>query len=229
MDNQERDALSTFLQQLTQAPAPQKEPEADAMIAKALINQPNAGYLLVQRAMQLDYVLQQSQAKVAELQAELERAKAGTKTSFLADAHAWGRAPVASGMNAASAAAPTGRAAPSMQAAAPSAPAMAPAAAASGPSMLGTVATTAAGVVAGSFLFQGIQNLMGNHNPGGGFGNNAANNQTPSTTTNETTVNNYYTNDPAADQGYSGAGTSYADASDSFSSDDFGSDDSDYA
>jgi hypothetical protein len=29
--------------------------------------------------------------------------------------------------------------------------------------MLGTVATTAAGVVAGSFLFQGIQGLMGQH------------------------------------------------------------------
>ena len=29
--------------------------------------------------------------------------------------------------------------------------------------MLGTIATTAAGVVAGSFLFQGIQGLMGNH------------------------------------------------------------------
>jgi hypothetical protein len=180
--------------------------------------------------MQLDYVLQQSQAKVAELQAELERAKAGTKTSFLAGAHAWGRAPEATGLNPSPAAAPAGRAAPSMQAAAsPAAPAMAPAAASSGPSMLGTVATTAAGVVAGSFLFQGIQNLMGNHSPGGGFGNNAANNQTPATPSGDTIVNNYYTNEPAADQGYSGAGTSYADASDSFSSDDFSSDDSDYA
>jgi hypothetical protein len=32
--------------------------------------------------------------------------------------------------------------------------------------MLGTVATTAAGVVAGSFLFQGIQGLMGHHGQG---------------------------------------------------------------
>ena len=45
----------------------------------------------------------------------------------------------------------------------PIAPA-APAAPAWGSSMLGTVATTAAGVVAGSFLFQGIQGLMGHHN-----------------------------------------------------------------
>jgi hypothetical protein len=38
--------------------------------------------------------------------------------------------------------------------------------------MLGNLATTAAGVVAGSFLYQGIQNLMGHH--GAGFGNNLA-------------------------------------------------------
>ena len=31
--------------------------------------------------------------------------------------------------------------------------------------MLGNIATTAAGVVAGSFLFQGIQGHMGHHNP----------------------------------------------------------------
>jgi hypothetical protein len=33
--------------------------------------------------------------------------------------------------------------------------------------MLGNIATTAAGVVAGSFLFQGIEHLMGNHNASG--------------------------------------------------------------
>ena len=48
-----------------------------------------------------------------------------------------------------------------------------------GSGMLGTVATTAAGVVAGSFLFQGIESLMGHH------GNNAGllsgNNPAPST------------------------------------------------
>jgi hypothetical protein len=34
--------------------------------------------------------------------------------------------------------------------------------------MLGNLATTAAGVVAGSFLYQGIQNMMGHHNTGSG-------------------------------------------------------------
>lgn len=239
MNSQERDALSIFLQQLTQAPAPQKEAEADAMIAKAMAAQPNAGYLLVQRAMQLDYVLQQSQAKVAELQAELERSKAGAQTSFLGDAHAWGRGPAATSapVNTSS---NTGvrPVAPQMQSVAPAAAApvqAAPAAPAPwGSSVMGSVATTAAGVVAGSFLFQGIQNLMGHHNPGGGFGsggfgNNAGYNPAAPVTVNETTVNNYYANDPASDQGLVGGGTSYADASDSFESDDFSSDDSDFA
>ena len=98
-----------------------------------------------------------------------------------------------------------------------------------GSSVMGTVATTAAGVVAGSFLFQGIQNLMGNHSPGGGFGNNAGSTPPAPVTVNETTVNNYYANDPATDSGYVSGGTSYADASDSFESDDFNSDDSDFA
>jgi len=100
-----------------------------------------------------------------------------------------------------------------MQAGAPSAniaPASAPAAPAAaapwGSSVMGSVATTAAGVVAGSFLFQGIQNLMGHHNPGGGFGNSAGFNPVAPVTVNETTVNNYYTQDPAVDQGYVGVG-----------------------
>jgi hypothetical protein len=240
MNSQERDALNLFLQQLAQAPAPQKEPEADALIAKTITAQPDAGYLLVQRAMQLDYVLQQSQAKVAELQAELARAKAGNQTSFLGDAYAWGRGPAApvagpgSGVNpAAGGVRPATQmsAAPSQPAtaAATTAPAAAAAPAPWGSSVMGTVATTAAGVVAGSFLFQGIQNLMGNHSPGGGFGNQASNTPAAPATVNETTVNNYYANDPSADQAYTGGGTSYADASDSFESDDFGSDDSDFA
>jgi hypothetical protein len=105
---------------------------------------------------------------------------------------------------------------------------------------MGSVATTAAGVVAGSFLFQGIQNMMG-HNSGSGFGGGSgAGNQTGNqagmtpaapVTVNETTVNNYYTNDPAADQSAYDGGSTLADASDSFGvdSDGFSSDDSDFA
>jgi hypothetical protein len=95
MNTQERDMLNAFLTQLTQAQVGAKEPEADTLITQALAKQPNAGYLLVQRAMQLDFVLQQSQAKVAELQAQLERQKPAAQASFLNDVHAWGRGPSA--------------------------------------------------------------------------------------------------------------------------------------
>ena len=46
--------------------------------------------------------------------------------------------------------------------------------------MLGTVAGTAAGVVAGSFLFQGIQGLMGERDAAAGSGANAGANPAPS-------------------------------------------------
>lgn len=213
MNTQERDMLIAFLTQLTQAQAGAKEPEAQTLIAQALAKQPDAGYLLVQRAMQLDFVLQQSQARVAELQAQLERQQSTPQTSFLNDVHAWGRGPSAttSGLGAGAMAAPVGSAAPSATrpavAGAPTAsaaPAAAPAAATTpwASSMMGTVATTAAGVVAGSFLYSGIQSLMGNHNSGGGSGN-ARNNQEPAShTENNSVVNNYYSNEPTPTAAY---------------------------
>jgi hypothetical protein len=235
MNSQERDMLTAFLAQLTQAQVGAKEPEAQTLIAQALAKQPDAGYLLVQRAMQLDFVLQQSQAKVAELQAQLERQQPAPQTSFLGDVHAWGRGPAAtaSGLgngsvaapngSAVTAARPVGAAAPTASAAAP-APAAAPAAATTpwGSSMLGTVATTAAGVVAGSFLYSGIQSLMGNHNSGSGFGaGNGHNNAQPASyTENTTVVNNYYSNDPAPTSAYDppelSGGYDVADSSDDF-------------
>jgi hypothetical protein len=87
---------------------------------------------------------------------------------------------------------------------------------------MGTVATTAAGVVAGSFLYSGIQSLMGNHNSGGGFGSgNGHNNQQPASyTENTTVVNNYYSNDPAPSTAYDppelSGGYDVADSSDDF-------------
>lgn len=236
MNTQERDMLNAFLAQLTQAQAGAKEPDAQTLIAQALAKQPDAGYLLVQRAMQLDFVLQQSQAKVAELQAQLERQQPAPQTSFLNDVHAWGRAPAAnaSGQGNGSGAAPAASAvpaaarpavagAPTASAAAP-VPAAAPAAATTpwASSMMGTVATTAAGVVAGSFLYSGIQSLMGNHNSGGGFGSgNGHNNQQPASyTENTTVVNNYYSNDPAPTSAYDSpelsGGYDVADSSDDF-------------
>lgn len=180
MNSQEREALILFLQQMGQAQAGQKDPEAQALIQEAMARQPEAGYLLVQRSMQFDILLQQAQARLIEMQAELDRLKKPVESkaqgsSFLGDIHAWGRGssaaapsvPASPGVPSATAtgAAPVNQ---TLRASAAPAQAAAPAPAQSswGSGLLGTVATTAAGVVAGSFLYHGIQNLMG-HSGGG--------------------------------------------------------------
>jgi hypothetical protein len=182
MNVQEREQLNLFLQQLVQVQASQKDSDADALIRDACARQSDAGYLLVQRAMQLEHALQAMKVRLDQVQAELERARSGTQTSFLSDANAWGKqapAPVSP--------APAFGAAMQPRAQAPAPAAAAPSAWGSG--ILGSVATTAAGVVAGSFLFQGIQNLMGHHDGAGAA--NAGANATPPVTEN-TVINNYY-------------------------------------
>ncbi|MBC7683170.1 MAG: DUF2076 family protein [Ferruginibacter sp.] len=171
MNTQERDQLTTFLQQLGQARAAVKDAEAQTLIDTAVARQPDAAYLLVQRSLLQDNALQAAQAQIASLQAELQQAKsaaipvatAPASSNFL-DANGWGRAPVAPSYAAAPAAAyvpPSSypQAAPVAVAAAPSR--------FQAPGFLTSVATTAAGVAAGAFLFQGIENLMGHHGSNG--------------------------------------------------------------
>jgi uncharacterized protein len=66
-----------------------------------------------------------------------------------------------------------------------------------GGSFLGNVATTAAGVVAGSFLFQGIENLM-HHSSGfggSGYGGSGFGQSIEEQITEQTVINNYYGDD----------------------------------
>jgi hypothetical protein len=146
MTPQERQLLTTFLQQLAQTRADPKDPEADGLIRNAISRQPDANYLLVQRAVGLDLALKAAQAQAEKLQAELDLAKPGNEKSFAGNANSWGRSP------------PAANAAPQASASPSPSP--------WGSGMLANLATTAAGVVAGSFLYQGIQNLMGHHNTG---------------------------------------------------------------
>jgi hypothetical protein len=162
MTPQERQLLTSFLQQLAETRANPKDAEADALIRDAVSKQPDASYLLVQRAMGLDLALNAAQAQAEKLQAELDQAKRGNETSFVGNAGSWGRsAPAANSAQKPSASLQQGYAK-----GLPPAAAGAPPASAWGSGMLSNLATTAAGVVAGSFLYQGIQNLMGHHNTG---------------------------------------------------------------
>ena len=164
MTPQEREHLTAFLQQMTQTQVGQKDAEADALIREAAARQPDAAYLLVQRAMALDYALQATQAQSAKLQAELDQSRPPARSSFLDTSNAWGRPMPAQG----TAQAPLAQAAPGRAAG------LAAPASSWGSGILGTVATTAAGVVAGSLLFQGIQGLMGHHNSPANAGANPA-------------------------------------------------------
>jgi hypothetical protein len=148
MNPQEKELLSRFLQQLASAEAAQKDAEAEAAIRDAVARQPDAAYLLVQRTLQLEQLLQASQQQVKKLEAEQGSSKGG----FLNDP-AWGSRP--------SAAPAQQQLAGQHAAPATAATAARPAPAGSwGGGLFGNIAATAAGVVAGSFLFQGIQGLM---------------------------------------------------------------------
>ncbi len=181
----EREQLTRFLQMLEQAQAGPRDADADALIRQACARQPDAAYLLVQRVLQLEMAQQAQQAEVARLAKELEQTRTALPPppSFLGGTNAWGRQPAAPASGAVSGLASGPAFSPASNPAFnPLAPAAArplggaqPQASSWGSGLMGTVASTAVGVVAGSMLYQGIGSLMGNRNndhaatpPGGG-------------------------------------------------------------
>lgn len=203
MSPQETQALQDFLQQLTQVQGISKDAQADAMIQAAVARQPDAAYLLVQRALLMEQALNATKAQVAALQSQVQSLQAGAagggrEPGFL-DGNAWGHAPAAARAQAA-APAYVPAAAPAYAAPAPAAPAyQAAPAQPSGffgggmGSMLGTVAATAAGVAGGAFLYQGIEHLF-NGSGGSGFAHQNGL-SAPVENIENTTVNNYYGSD----------------------------------
>ena len=150
MNPQEKAQLEQFLQQLNSTQAGAKDSDANTLIVESVKKQPDASYLLVQRAMGLEMALQVAQKQMADMQAQIDQANQANKPSsgFLSGINSWGRAaPTQSAPANAMAAKPVAGAQPS----------------AWGSGMLGAIATTAVGVVAGSMLYQGIQSMMG-HN-----------------------------------------------------------------
>lgn len=199
MTPQELQALEAFLTQLTQARAGAKDPQAQQRIAEAVARQPDAAYLLVQRAMLLDHALAAAQAQVTSLQGQLAAAQSNAgygagNGSFISAQNAWGN----------SAAPMPAVPAPVPPQAAPAQPARSGFLGGGIGSTLGSIATTAAGVAGGAFLFQGIENLFHrNSGSGNGFFGQSGSGSPASDTT---IVNNYYGNDdPALSRGGSTA------------------------
>jgi hypothetical protein len=192
MTPQERSLLESFLAQLVQVRSVNKDPEAQRLIEQAVAEQPDATYLVVQRALLLNQALEQAKARIAAL----EQAETGRDRGFLdPNASGWGNqspGPASGGSGSVAgyrgqqASAPPYAAAPQYAPAYGAPPGYGPAfgappayAPAYGAPMgggfssfLGQAAATAAGVAGGEFLFQGIENMFGHHGGygGGGFG-----------------------------------------------------------
>ena len=141
MTPHEKELLQKFLNELNNTSVQQKDSDAYTLITESAKKQPDALYLLVQRSMGLEIALQVAQKQMAELQSNSSAAKPAS--SFLSDNNAWGRQAVPAGAQARTGAQPS----------------------AWGSGMLGAIATTAIGVVAGSMLYQGIQSMMGQQKP----------------------------------------------------------------
>lgn len=199
MNTQETESLETFLNQLVQARGVAKDPQADSLIAGAVAQQPDAAYLLVQRALLMEQALNNAKAQIASLQSQLQ-AQSPPARGFL-DAEAWGNNPAATPRPSVSPPmAPMPPAYIQPTAMQPQAPAASPGFFSGGlGGTLGTVAATAAGVAGGAFLFQGIEHMM---HPGGGNGfmnQSGFASLTPSSE--NTTVNNYYGANSASNTG----------------------------
>ena len=188
MNNQEREQISRFLNQLGEIKlsAADKDLEAEQLIQIATAKQPDAVYLLVQRALLLEQALQTAKGQITDLQNQLQSRQPTAMGGFL-DNDPWAQSATKS------------RQVPGVDRyAMPQNTQQPPISPFGGgaSNFLGNVATTAAGVVAGSFLFQGIENLMGHH--ASPWEHQAANLNEPASET--TTINNFYgdTADPSS-------------------------------
>jgi hypothetical protein len=150
MNSEERSLLQQFLGDLVATRGAIKDPEADGMINDALRRNPDGAYVLVQHAVMSDQALHAAQAQIADLQDQLRQVSPQTQSGgFLPRSGPW-----------------SGGAQPQQPGGFMG----------SGPfnsggglgSFLRNAGTTAAGVVGGSLLFEGLAGLFGGH--GGGFG-----------------------------------------------------------
>ncbi|QNH14314.1 DUF2076 family protein [Xanthomonas sp. SI] len=191
MTPQEQQLLEDFLARVRSAGGVAMDPQADALIRERLAGQPDAAYLLVQRALLLEHALDSAKAQIAQLQQAAPPPPPAA--SFLGQGFNAGPPPLPP--------TPAPQAAPGWRerlfgggASVPDQAQAAPAA--RGPSFLGTAATTAAGVAGGMFLFEGVESLLGGGHHGGFLGGGSS-----QPTVVENVTNNYYDDAPQQDAG----------------------------
>ena len=215
MTPQEQQLITELFACLKQTPAQAKDADADQLIRKGVIENPETPYLLVQTVLIQDMALSQAQHRVAELEHQLAEAKETSSaepsqpaTSFLGGAlsHFLGGAPSRGSVPPASQPpAPPPAAAPgwNQSAANPASfgGATAPGMMSSASSGFLRAAATALGVTGGQLLFQGIQSMFGQH------AGSILSGQSMQPALSETVVNNFY-----GDQASSPASTDFANA-----------------
>lgn len=199
MNTQEMQFINNFLNQLVQARGIAKDPQVDNLIAGAVAQQPDAAYLLVQRAFLMEQALNNAKTQIATLQSQLQAVQSPPARGFL-DAEAWGSTPAVTSRPAMSAPMASNLIQPAAMPA--QAPAASPGFFSGGMGgTLGTVAATAAGVAGGAFLFQGIEHMMHPNGASGFMNQSGMASITPPVE--NTTVNNFNGANPALDTGSS--------------------------
>jgi hypothetical protein len=196
MNEQEKQLIEALASRIHNAPAPEIDGEADALIRNGIGIRPDALYILTQTVLVQEMALNRAMAQIEELKkhrAETAPASGSILGSSVASAPGgWPRQQSAT----ASAAPPDPMAPPPPQYAAVP-PQAGPQTPAAGSGMfsgfLRSAATTAAGVIAGEAAFSALSGLFGHHSgfgPGGGSGFlGAGSGVSPGS---ETIINNYY-------------------------------------
>ncbi|HLJ16685.1 MAG TPA: DUF2076 family protein [Bryobacteraceae bacterium] len=173
MTPEERQMLTDLATKIAQAPAPQRDPEADELIRTKIGARPDALYVLAQTVLIQNLALDHARQQIQDLQ-QRPAQPAAAQPNFL------GSNP-APGYNA------------------PPPPSPAPGLfGGGGSSFLRSAATTAAGVAAGALAFEGIRSLFGGiagFGSGPHFGSFLG--QAPGA---ETVINNYYDSPDSSDQ-----------------------------
>ena len=198
MNTDEQRLLTGFLDQLKGIRGIQKDHDADLLISKVALEQPDALYLLVQKALIQDQALSGARQQILALERQLEETRTASGPAsgggFLSQ-HPWSGG--SSRQSPAAVAAPQAPVYP---------PSMAPAAPMSSGfgGFLGSAAATAAGVAGGAFLFHGIESMMGHH--GGGLGYSDTGYDGEGHHADNVTINEYYGDGavpPTQEAGYS--------------------------
>ena len=194
MTTHEQQLLESLLDRIANTPTPQRDPQAEALIRERIGTRPDALYILTQTVLITDIALKQANARIQELQQQLQSHGEPQHTSFLG--RVFGTSPASQ---------PNQPTAPQSQHLPPTpqyaqpqysppqgyAPSPQPA---GGSSFLRSAATTATGVAAGALAFEGIESLLHpQHGFGGGFGEGGG---FLGGTNNETVINNYYDSPP---------------------------------